>query len=105
MRRERRCRACGLSGFHSRAHIVPRGQRGDDVPENMLPLCGSGNTGCHGVFDGQSARASYPSLNVGMEREDFVRTIWLRIEEIEYVLGKKGEDWLRHRFAMRPMTP
>ena len=33
-------------------HILPRGQGGDDVWENLVPLCGSGTTGCHGGVEG-----------------------------------------------------
>ncbi|HSE45683.1 MAG TPA: HNH endonuclease signature motif containing protein [Gemmatimonadales bacterium] len=32
-------------------HILPRGQGGDDVWENLAPLCGDGTTGCHGGIE------------------------------------------------------
>lgn len=28
-------------------HLVPRSHGGDDVPENLVPLCGDGTKGCH----------------------------------------------------------
>ena len=33
-------------------HILPKGQLGDDVWENLVPLCGDGTTGCHGGVEG-----------------------------------------------------
>lgn len=30
-------------------HVYPRDLGGDDVVENVAPLCGSGTTGCHGL--------------------------------------------------------
>lgn len=41
------CVICGSINI-SIHHILPRGQGGDDVWENLVPLCGSGTTGCHG---------------------------------------------------------
>lgn len=32
-------------------HILPRSQGGDDVWENLVPLCGSGTHGCHGAVE------------------------------------------------------
>lgn len=29
-------------------HVLPRSAGGTDDPENLLALCGSGTTGCHG---------------------------------------------------------
>ena len=34
----------------SRHHVVPKGQGGDDVPENLVWICGDGTRGCHGVL-------------------------------------------------------
>jgi hypothetical protein len=45
------CVACGRppGSVH---HVIPRGERGDDVTENLLLLCGSGTSGCHGAWHG-----------------------------------------------------
>lgn len=55
MRREQRCRLCGatfLQGWGlTRHHIVPRGQGGDDVDDNLVPLCGHGTALCHGAVE------------------------------------------------------
>jgi hypothetical protein len=37
-------RGAGLSAHH----VLPRGRGGDDVTANLVALCGSGTTGCHG---------------------------------------------------------
>jgi 5-methylcytosine-specific restriction endonuclease McrA len=42
----RLCRSWALpAGLH---HIVPRSLGGDDVAANLVLLCGTGTTGCHG---------------------------------------------------------
>lgn len=72
--------------------MLARGNGGDDVIENVLPLCGSGTTGHHGE----------------LENEDvFTRKLvgrWIvkhRPDIVEYVLGKLGDgpgrDWFRRR--------
>jgi hypothetical protein len=33
-------------------HLIGKGQRGDDVEANLIPLCGSGSHGCHGALHG-----------------------------------------------------
>ena len=45
------CVICGEIDI-SIHHVLPRGQGGDDVWENLVPLCGSGTTGCHGGVEG-----------------------------------------------------
>jgi len=56
LRREGRCRLCRRSwhdagGIASRHHLIPRGQGGDDVDQNLIPVCGTGTTGCHGELE------------------------------------------------------
>ena len=55
-----RCEICGnplgQNQFYSIHHRVPRGMGGTDRPElnqpqNLLSLCGSGTTGCHGYIE------------------------------------------------------
>jgi len=88
---EARCRVCGRvpSGHPldslNRMHLVPKGQGGDDVPENMVPGCGSGTTGCHGLLTTHSP--GWRSAAALLRRR-------LRPEELEYVLDKKGQEWL-----------
>jgi hypothetical protein len=46
------CPSCGrfVGRDLSRHHVVPKGQGGDDVPENLIWVCGDGTRGCHGVL-------------------------------------------------------
>ncbi len=44
------CVHCGLP-YQSLHHILPRSQGGDDFQVNLVPLCGSGTTGCHGLLE------------------------------------------------------
>lgn len=103
IRAEGRCRACGVPGAPSsdggilnRAHLVPRGQRGDDVDENIIPLCGSGTTGCHAAFDGQATKATAPSLLAGTPADEIRSLVVVKLtdEERGYALDKKGDWWL-----------
>lgn len=77
--RERECRRCGYAAG-SGHHIVPKGSPhfGDDVEENVVPLCGSGTTGCHGEVERHVEAAC---REVGAK---------LRDDEIAYVLRKLG---------------
>lgn len=66
-------------------HVVPKSVGGDDVPENLIPLCGSGTTGCHGRVEGRTGGARE------RVREELPQRVFA------YVLLKKGAGWLdRH---------
>jgi 5-methylcytosine-specific restriction endonuclease McrA len=75
------CRCCGQwgSSFH---HLVPRSLGGDDVADNIVPLCGDGTRGCHGDVEARVPTALHEL------RES------LRPEELRYVLRKKGGGFL-----------
>lgn len=89
---EGRCRACGkLPTGHpldslNRAHLVPRSRGGDDVPANIIPLCGSGTSGCHGL----SHEHHVPTLRA-------IRRA-LKPEEVAYVIAKTSRAWLDRSF-------
>jgi len=73
------CRGCGghASEFH---HLVPRGQRGDDVPANIAPLCRE----CH--------RTITDRLKAWEVVAAAIREGLSPLEE-RYVLAKKGRAW------------
>ena len=97
VRREGRCRACGrvpsghLLDSLNRAHLVPKGQRGDDVDENIIPLCGSGTSGCHGKVTTHSP--GWEPVAARVRRR-------LQPEEKAYVLAKKGLEWLNRVYPI-----
>lgn len=116
----RECAACGKPAANSH-HVIPRGgpHFGDDVPGNLVGLCGSGTMGCHGAHHGNpyvvhitpDAR-SMTKFAPFDERRDATwvnRRIGLylgshRPDVIEYVLGKlgvgPGTEYLRTRYQM-----
>ena len=53
-RSEGMCEAALREACEGRAanyhHILREGQGGEDTPENLRHLCGSGTTGCHGFI-------------------------------------------------------
>jgi hypothetical protein len=97
------CAACGGGGANGH-HVLPKGAgagAGDDVVENIVGLCGSGTTGCHGAFHGNP---SVVTLGHGAykrwERRD---REWVahgvgryllehRPDTIRYVLTKLGQE-------------
>lgn len=102
VRDEGACRACGLKGLPNltRHHLVGRGQRGDDVDVNIVPLCGSGTTGCHGSLTDHH-RASAPSLLAGMPYEAIVSALRSKLTaaEKDYIVKKKSEGWLNEHYS------
>jgi 5-methylcytosine-specific restriction endonuclease McrA len=86
LRREGRCRVCGWKHHLTRHHIVPRGQRGDDADDNLVPLCER----CHGELH----RSDAISVRVRLRSK-------LTPAEIAYVISKKGLEWLDRRYPER----
>jgi hypothetical protein len=82
---EGRCRLCG-NPYTTRHHLVSRSLRGDDIEANLVPLCGSGVTGCHGAVEARDPMVC--SLLRSRLTDD----------ELSYVLKKKGADWLERYY-------
>ena len=96
-----RCRACGCRKQLTLHHLVPRGQRGDDVKANLIFLCGSGTSGCHGALTAHR-NASWPSQLAGKPWQVVASRIrrTLRLSEVDYVLAKKGQAWLERTLPL-----
>lgn len=75
------CRVCGGHGV-TLHHLVGRDLGGGDVEENLVPLCGSGTTGCHGAVEHRDPTACR-----------FLRAT-LTDAELRYVRTMKGERFL-----------
>jgi hypothetical protein len=86
------CVHCGLAA-QSLHHIVPKSQGGDDVPENLAPLCGDGTRGCHGLIE---------SHGPGWERVvNSIRPyVLLSRPRCVYVIGKIGWDRFNARYPL-----
>lgn len=87
-RLEGRCRVCGSTFGLSRHHLVPRSLGGDDVDENLMPLC----EGCHGAFERSRERRLAGAL---------IRAA-MRADELAYVVDKKGTGFLERYYPLRP---
>jgi 5-methylcytosine-specific restriction endonuclease McrA len=95
---ERVCRACASSRRErawwyrlQRHHLVPRSLGGDDVADNIVPLC----LPCHQDFE------SSPSLR--REVAQRVRAS-LTLAELAYVLAKKSRAWLDRYYPPPPKS-
>lgn len=45
------CLLCGTRAGLTVHHRIPRGRGGTNDPANLITLCGSGTTGCHGYLE------------------------------------------------------
>jgi hypothetical protein len=86
------CCICGdvLFSVH---HVLKRSQGGDDVRANLVALCGSGTTGCHGLVEGAEKDAC-AALGRYLETE--------RGDTIAYLAARLGgftaaAEWMRQR--------
>ena len=86
------CCICGNVLF-SVHHVLKRLQGGDDVKENLVPLCGSGTTGCHGDVEG-AERAACAALGryLKVERPDVISYLGLRLGS-----HVAAAEWMRQR--------
>jgi len=97
------CAACGAPPANVH-HVIPKGAPyfGDDVPGNLLLICGSGTMRCHGAFHGSpyEATISYiqndqAKLVERRDREWVARRIGLKIlkrpDIVDYVSDKLGD--------------
>lgn len=97
VRADPRCRSCRrrarpvfdggsfLSGI-SRSHIVAKGIGGDDVDENIAPLCGSGTSGCHGLHE---------AMDMAVRQRE--RRAMLPEEEV-YARSKMSDAWFEKNY-------
>jgi hypothetical protein len=94
---EGRCRVCKrktspwwkggsrLKGL-TRSHLVPRILGGDDVDDNIMPLCGMGAGSCHHMSELGDVATRMA-----------IRAVMTEAEQA-YVIGRKSEFWLEQRY-------
>lgn len=109
---EGRCRSCGKvlltvrQGAHeilslNRAHLVPKGQRGDDCDSNIIPLGGSGSSGCHGIQTSHNAGSNCHGVTTSYEQVvAAIRRTMLPVER-QYVIAKKSRAWLDKHYPAK----
>jgi hypothetical protein len=89
-----RCPICNQGAGLNRAHVVPKGQRGDDVPENMAWICGDGVMGCHGCLTHGNRVIGHP-LTPEQVAERFVVYCRETVPELgRYADEQKYAGWL-----------
>lgn len=91
-----RDRICLMCGGHAQSghHVLRKGSpyHGDDMPENIVPLCGDGTRGCHGLIEANDKTArKLLGIKLVEHRRDVIDYILLKLGE------GKGTDWLRRR--------
>ena len=62
------CEACGKSGATNAHHRINQSQGGPDTLSNLLLLCGSGTTGCHGWITVNPSSAAALGYTVTLAR-------------------------------------
>jgi 5-methylcytosine-specific restriction endonuclease McrA len=82
----RECRLCGTTFCVNAHHLIPRSLGGIWTESNIVGLCGSGTTGCHGLVEARNRTACH-----------VLRTT-LTDAEYSYLVSKKGEDWLERYY-------
>lgn len=88
------CRPCRRLGVFVAAtnchHLLGKGQGGDDVEDNLIPICGSGSTGCHGAIHGTPYTHPTGGRRIAQDvRRDIGLT--LRMTEVECLVERLGE--------------
>jgi HNH endonuclease len=78
------CRICGIRDRAEFHHLVGRDLGGDDVSDNLVPLCP--------IHHKQVEERQMVACSVLRDR--------LRGEEIAYVVGRKGEDFLSRYYPL-----
>ncbi len=85
---------CEITGKQpaSLHHVYPRGQGGDDVPENLVALEGTGTTGLHGrVTENDHCALSLLGDHILLNRPDVIFYVQDKLGE------EAGRDWLRRK--------
>ena len=78
-------------------HVLPRKQQGDDVWENLAPLCGDGTSGCHGGIENGTDSVCYAfGKYLLKERKDTLTYLRKKLGSKEAV-----EEFLDRRFLRR----
>jgi hypothetical protein len=82
------CRVCG-SHPTTLHHILSKSLGGDDIADNLVAVCGSGTTGCHGLIE---AFDPWACSLLGQRLTDAERA---------YVVARKGAYFLESRYGLK----
>jgi hypothetical protein len=105
--REGKCRLCRKPyppWQLTRHHLVPRNgsHAGDDVDDNLVPLCGSGTVGCHGLVE--RSQESRSRLRRFLLQAELAYMAWRMGDD--GANPDKGKAWIDRRYPRHvPMKP
>lgn len=80
------CEMCGVWGATNAHHRRNQSQGGPDTLSNLLLLCGSGTTGCHGRIGREPMIAEW----VGWTIRDTSRSDRVRVLRFDVITGERG---------------
>jgi hypothetical protein len=106
--RDRYCRSCGRRATNCH-HLIGKGQSGDDLAENLIPLCGSGSDGCHGALHGNPwVTADGMRFDAHLVRQQIGGHLWP--DEILYCIQRLGSyeaarEYLREQYHVEITGP
>lgn len=93
-----RCRVCGAP--HASLHHLLGGAWRSDELDNLVPLCGGGTTGCHGIYTSRMTGQSLDGVRRTWEQvADRIRRSLTRAEVL-YVTERVGEPGLDRRYPL-----
>ena len=76
------CRVCGRLERVTAHHLIPRSLGGIWTESNIVPLCGSGTTGCHGDVEARHADAC-AKLRLSLDDSEY-----------SFIVSRAGEGFL-----------
>ena len=92
------CRVCG-SLMVSMHHLLGGALRSDE-DDNMIPLCGDGTTGCHGIYTSRMRGVSFDGVTRTWEQVASLIRKSLTRRELAYVTERVGLDGLERRYPL-----
>lgn len=91
------CRYLGAKQEFSSSlhHVVSKSLGGDDIAENLVPVCGSGTTGCHGLLEAHHPETCRAFAAAVQQYDDAVYA---------YAIEKLGEERFLKRYHAFEVT-
>ena len=98
-----RCRVCGATNT-TLHHLLGGVWRSDEL-DNLIPLCGSGTTGCHGIYTSRMRGVSGDGkLRTWGQVADLIRRSLTQAERW-YMIVRVGEDGINRRYPISRLNP
>lgn len=95
------CRLCAAAGPSQMHHLVPRDRGGDDVAENMIPLCAA----CHQLVELRHPDACLALVISTWRDQPDPGDRGGAQDEYSYACEKAGDDWPETIYRLRYRRP